>query len=222
MNDKWSIIYEDNSIMVIHKLPGIATETARLGAKDLVSEIKSYLKKKGESTYLGVIHRLDQPVEGIVVFAKTKVAAAFLSNQVTGNNGRSMVKEYKALVYGHMSCDKGTFTDYLVHDGKTNSSYVTDAKAIGAKKAILEYEVIEKNADTDLVRILLKTGRHHQIRVQFAHAGNPLVGDVKYGTKESISYAKTIGGSQMENVNLIAFRLSFLHPDTNKEVVFQI
>lgn len=223
---KWKILYEDNSIIVVHKYAGIATESANIRQKDLVTELKSYLKKQGETkAYLGVVHRLDQPVEGILVFAKTAKAADILSQQVTFDakeKDHGMGKYYKALVYGHMPSDEGRLIHYIASDGKSNLSYSVSedkAKDVKAKKAILDYKLLERQDNCDLLEITLGTGRHHQIRVQFAAEGHPLIGDLKYGSDESISYSNA---ANFKNVQLQAYRLSFYHPETNEKMNYEI
>lgn len=204
-------------------MAGLATESAKIGSRDLVSELKSYLKKTGD-TYLGVVHRLDQPVEGLLVFGKNKTAADKLTKQVQFNeqSEKSMLKKYKALVYGHMAESSGVLTDYLIKNAKENTSEIVDvtmAKSLNAKKAILQYKVLEHNEDCDTVDILLKTGRHHQIRVQFAGAGCPLVGDLKYGTEESKEYSEK---NEYKNVQLKAYKIEFNHPDSGKRLCFEV
>lgn len=227
VNKKWNIIYEDEHILLVHKFSGIATESSKVGEKDLVSELRRYLKRNG-NTYLGVVHRLDQPVEGIVLFAKNKGAAAFLSKQVSfdGDN-KKMRKYYKALCYGKMNPEKGTLTDYLIKDDKTNISKVlvdnskTEDMA-KAKKAILKYEMLDTSDlpnELSMIKVELLTGRHHQIRVQLSNADCPIVGDLKYGNEESIKYSNENG---YKNVVLKAYKLSFVHPFTKKEMHFEI
>ena len=206
------IIYEDSMILVCRKPAGIPTQTPKTGVKDMVSILKGYRCQKGEPPYIGVIHRLDQPVEGVMVFGKTKEAAANLSRQVAG---RGMDKEYLAVVRGSFSEKCGEMTDYLVRDGKNNVSHVAKAKDPGAKKAVLSYQVLAQEADgsCSLVKIRLHTGRHHQIRVQMSHRGHPLLGDRKYDPQWEGSGAHTA---------LCSFRIGFDHPGTGKHTVFTI
>ena len=164
--------------------------------------------------YLGVVHRLDQPVSGLVVFAKNKDAAAFLSKQAAGTD---MEKIYEATVYGHLPEKEGVLENYLIKDGKTNMSLVYDEEVPESKYSKLAYEVISSDEKTDTVRIKLYTGRHHQIRAQFAHAGYPLLGDVKYAREEVCKYSKTLG---IRFVKLEAVELSFVHPSTKERVRF--
>lgn len=212
---KYEIIYEDESILVVHKKAGVAVETAKVGESDLVSELKKYLRRNAKGDYLGVVHRLDQPVEGLMVFGLNPKVTATLS-QAVSNKGLMMDKIYSAKVYGHMPRNKGELRDYLIKDSKSNSSRVTDDKK--GKLAILEYEVVASNDDTDTVRITLKTGRHHQIRVQLSAIGCPILGDAKYGSSESKEYSKRMG---IRNISLCACELTFAHPVSNKQLEFK-
>lgn len=220
---KEEILYEDKEIIVVHKKAGVATQTARLGESDMVSALKNYLK----TPYIAVVHRLDQPVEGVLVFAKTKKAAANLSRQ---NAGQTMNKQYYAVVW--MPKDKAeelegvenVLVDYLLKDGKTNTSRVVNAQTAEAKRAELSFEIIKvakmRNEDRKaLVRVQLKTGRHHQIRVQMANAGMPLLGDIKYGSEEAKDFSRV---HCIKNVALCACHLEFLHPTTGKKMEFQV
>ena len=183
------ILLEDKDQIAVYKPAGLATQTARLGEKDLVSEVKNYLsrEKKIVNPYVAVINRLDQPVEGIVLFAKNERAAAMLTAQMQNSK---MQKYYYAVVYGQMEAVKETLTDYLKKDNRSNLSSVVSKDLPMAKKAVLEYEVLATKGELQLVKIHLLTGRHHQIRVQFSHRGHPLIGDIKYGSKESIALGK--------------------------------
>ena len=205
------IIYEDEAVIVCRKEAGVAVQTARAGQADMVSLLKNYRAKKKEEPYIGLIHRLDQPVEGVMVFAKTKMAAAKLSAQVSN---RGMEKEYLAVTAGVPQPEKGELCDWLLRDGKTNTSTVVAKGTPQAKEAKLSYEVVEVRAEGQkaLVHIWLHTGRHHQIRVQFAHVGYPLYGDVKYGTATG-AYCP---------VALCSCRIAFKHPITGKEMEFAI
>lgn len=214
------ILHEDNDIIVCHKPAGIATQTARVGQADMVSEIANYLTAKkdgaGKSPYVGVVHRLDQPVEGILVFGRNKQAAADLSRQAAGEE---MKKEYLALVCGRDVQRSGELTDYLLKDGKTNTSRVVPAEVKGAKEARLFYEVLWEKSPEVLVKVCLHTGRHHQIRVQMANAGMPLFGDHKYAGEEVLALSKELG---IRETALCAYRLSFIHPKTGKRMRFEI
>ena len=207
------ILYEDQQMIVCRKKAGIAVQTKKVKEPDLYSQLMNYLAAKGEKPYIGIIHRLDQPVEGVLVFAKTKEAAAHLNKQL---NQKGFGKYYLAVTSQTMPEDSGILENYLLKDGKSNTSVVVDHKTIGAKKAILSYEVIQRKEKLNLIRIKLETGRHHQIRVQLAHIGCPLVGDRKYGPKEVPEEFAKMG------LALCACRLDFLHPSTGKPMLFEV
>lgn len=255
------ILHEDSDIIVCHKPAGIATQTAKVGQADMVSEITNYLASKegasGKSLHVSVVHRLDQPVEGILVFAKNKQAAADLSRQAAG---KDMKKEYLALVCGKDMPRTGELTDFLLKDGKTNVSRIVPPEIKGAKQARLSYEILWEEATDSLllvretegisakdriekdildgrrsddgmigqpanglqyalVKICLHTGRHHQIRVQMANAGMPLLGDRKYGDEAALALSEKLG---VRETALCAYRLSFIHPKTGKQMQFEI
>lgn len=224
-----NIIYEDEAILVVYKPAGIATQTARLGQQDMVSELKNYLAKKPEysgkkESYLGVVHRLDQPVCGMLVFAKTKQAAAELSRQITGGK---IQKYYYAVICGRPKARQGRLEDYIYKDAKTNLSSIVEKDFPNAQKAALEYKLVksliplEENiepGEISLIEIKLVTGRHHQIRVQFSHQGMPLLGDSKYGNDKSKKLSCEI---KCRNVALCAYKLVLYHPVTQKKIVFE-
>lgn len=212
------ILMEDNDILVVHKHAGMAVQNARMGQMDLEHALLNYLAKQARAEtpgqartqipYLAVVHRLDQPVEGVLVFAKNKDAVGKLGRQVKDG---TMKKEYLAVCEGKIE-KQGVqkFEDFLVKDGRSNTSRVVQPGTAGAKKAVLEYEVIRTQENRTLVQIHLGTGRHHQIRVQFSHAGYPLAGDAKYGAKEKGSLA------------LCAHHLELKHPRTGKRLSFTV
>lgn len=216
MNIKDNILYEDEQLIVCHKPAKIATQTSRSGSQDMVSLLKNYLYKQNKDKkepYLAVIHRLDQPVEGLLVFAKTPFAAKELSRQL---QQKGFGKEYRAVVCGRPEKDSGTLTDYMVKDRKTNLSRICKPTESEAKKAVLHYEVIEKREDGNTVlHICLETGRHHQIRVQMANMGCPIWGDTKYNPNANQE-------NRWEQIALCAYRLRFTHPKTKKELVFEL
>ncbi len=216
------IIYEDEDILVCHKPSGIATQTKRLGQKDMESILKNYIavnnRKAGRTQppYIGIVHRLDQPVEGVMVYAKTPQAAAKLSAQV---KKRFVGKHYYALVQlpeGKQSMEeigldaKGTLENEIAFDAKHNVSAVMPQKTKDTKHARLDYEVVAQRGQKLLLDITLHTGRHHQIRVQLAHAGIPIVGDIKYGDCP----AKQLG--------LCSYRITFEHPVSHTEMDYTI
>ena len=204
------ILFEDKDLIVCQKPAGIAVQSAGIGSMDLESYLKNYLAEKNGKTlpYLAVIHRLDQPVEGVMVFAKNKDAAGKLGRQVQDG---TMKKEYLAVCEGTIE-KQGVqkLEDFLVKDGRSNTSRAVKAGTAGAKKAVLEYEVVKTQDNHTLVQIHLGTGRHHQIRVQFSHAGYPLAGDAKYSAKEKGVLA------------LCAHHLELKHPRTGKRLEFTV
>lgn len=173
------IIYEDNRMLIVDKPAGQLVQSGKNFDLDLVSEAMMYRQKKGEEAYAAVINRLDRPVRGLVVLAKTKKAAAELTKAM---QQQEFCKIYMALVSGQLQKKSGTLVDYLQKDGKTNMSSVVSENVPNAKLAKLEYTVEAELENATLVRVHLLTGRHHQIRVQFANQGHALLGDKKYGT----------------------------------------
>ena len=213
---KTHILYEDKEILVCHKPAGLAVENAAIGRMDMVSELKNYMK----SAYLGVVHRLDQPVEGLLVFAKNQKAAAHLSKQLQQN---TLNKEYFAVVCGQPDSAQGRLVDYLTKDSKTRMAKVVDKENAEGKEAILEYEVLETiqrdDVELSLLKIQIQTGRFHQIRAQLSNAGMPILGDQKYGNEVSDKVSLTTG---TKNVALCACSLNFNHPVTGKNISFEI
>lgn len=225
-----NILFEDKDIIVCHKPVGIASQNDRSFNPDMTSLLKNHLAKSiskssangiKKEPYVGVIHRLDKPVEGVLVYGKNPKAAAFLSRQVSEKNGTKnlMVKKYIAKVYGLLPIDENNETHllehYLFQDKKSNKSKVVTKEHAGCKLARLSYrckEHLDINEQTaSIVDITLQTGRHHQIRVQFSQLGYPIVGDRKYGKKDD-------SGKGLE---LCAYSLSFVHPN-GKKMTFTI
>ncbi len=180
------VLYEDNHLIAVYKPAGVLTQGDKTGDTCLMDDVKKYLKekyKKSGNIFLGLLHRLDRPVSGIVLFAKTSKGASRLSEQIRNHEFK---KEYQALVEGEL-IKKAMLKNYLLHDKKTNKAKIFDSKYEGALPAELFYEVIENRGNNTLIKINLKTGRHHQIRSQLAHIGHPVVGDIKYGAKAPLS-----------------------------------
>ena len=206
-----SIIYEDNHLLVVNKPANMPVSLDSSHDQDLLSKLKEYLKikynKPGEA-YLGLVHRLDRPVEGIMVFAKTSKAASRLSEQIRTNK---LNKTYYAVVENNPP-KEGTFINYLKKDEKTNTSYITDEK--NGKKAILNYKLKKQTNNLNLVEINLITGRHHQKRVQFSNNKYPLYGDHKYNKK--------FINDNTTNIALFAKKISFYHPTTKELLTFEL
>lgn len=228
------ILYEDGDVLVVYKPAGLATQTAKTGQKDVVSELKNYLRRTrklppgaGRETepYLGVVHRLDQPVEGLLVFAKTKNAAAGLSGQLQREDAEgNFCKQYYAVFCGIPAEKEGVMTGWLYKD-RGNRAVVTDSAAdgqgsAGARKAVLCYKILGSREEygVALADIRIDTGRFHQIRAQAAHGGMPLLGDKKYGTEETEQKAREMG---VVYVALCAYSLEFFHPALKKRMHFQ-
>lgn len=188
----------------------------------MTDELRQYLK----GGYLGLVHRLDQPVEGILVCAKTPEAAAALSRDIQHGNTTTGKTYYAVCCWTEADRQRLVtdttviLTDYLVKDVKTNLSRVASQGEREAKKAVLSYETVAVREDhTALLRVHLDTGRHHQIRVQLAHIGLPILGDLKYGTPESCTLAQQL---HVEQVALCAYELSFRHPVTHRMMTYTI
>ena len=159
------VLFEDEDVLVCYKPAGVATQTAKMTEPDMVSMIRNYRVAKGESDYVGVIHRLDQPVEGVLVFAKNAAAAAILGKEL---KARQFAKYYYAIVTRENIPETGVLEDYVVKDGRKNRAMVVTESNPRAKKARLSYEVVKRLDDRSLLDIHLDTGRFHQIRVQLA------------------------------------------------------
>lgn len=216
---KTEIIYEDKELLVVRKPAGLATQTARVGQADVVSELKNYY----QGSYLGIVHRLDQPVEGLLVFARTRGAAAALSGQLARG---TLNKQYYAVTCGQPVSVQGVLVDYLYKDtqGTARAVVVKEQEQFrfpDAKKAVLQYRLLQYAEDTDLslLEIHIDTGRFHQIRAQMSHAGMALLGDVKYGDDAVRKRGRELGISQ---VSLCAYAIVFQHPVKKKEMCFQI
>ncbi len=206
------VLFEDNHIIVVEKKPNIPSQADKTKDIDMLTIVKQYLKekyKKPGGVYLGLIHRLDRPVGGIMIFAKTSKAATRLSNQV---REKIFKKKYLAVVDGKFEEKQGTLEDYLYKDEKHNTSKVVNKDKRKAKLAKLDYQVLYYNEvkNLSLVNINLYTGRHHQIRVQLSHLGHSIFGDQKYGTR-----------GQGKKIALWAYELTINHPITKEKMTFQ-
>lgn len=213
------IIYGDKELLVVRKPSGLATQTARVAQADVVSELKNYLK----NPYLGVVHRLDQPVEGLLVFARTKKAAAALSRQLGEG---TLHKHYYAVICGRPAKEQGELVDYLYKDTRdTGLAVVIGEQELsrhpGAKKAVLQYRLLQyaEKTDLSLMEVHLDTGRFHQIRAQMAHGGMALAGDAKYADAATRRRGEELG---IGSVALCAYCLDFQHPVKKEQMHFQI
>ena len=208
MKNNLEILYEDNHIIVVVKPNNILSQSDNTNDIDMLTIIKDYIKEKYNkpgNVYLGLVHRLDRPVSGVMVFAKTSKAASRLSEQVRTH---ALKKKYMAIVYDNGTLkEQDTFIDYLYKDIDNSSKVVDERKG---KYAELSYSVITRDKDVNLtlVDIDLKTGRHHQIRVQFASRNHALYGDQRYGIQDK------------RQIALHAYQLEFNHPTTKEKLIF--
>ncbi len=206
------VIYEDNHIIIVEKKTNIPSQADNTGDIDMLEIIKQYIKEKYNkpgNVYLGLVHRLDRPVGGVMVFAKTSKAASRLSNQV---REKIFKKKYLAVVDGEIKNKSGTLENYLYKDARNNISKVVNKDKKNSKFAKLDYEVLKYNEikNLSLVKINLHTGRHHQIRVQLSNFGHSIFGDQKYGTR-----------GRGKQIALWAYELSIVHPITGKQLTFK-
>lgn len=197
------VVYEDNHIIIVNKSCSEIVQGDKTGDKPLSEKVKEYLKDKYAkpgNVFCGVVHRLDRPVSGLVVFAKTSKALARLNNMF---KDKEVKKTYWAIVADKPRNDEAVLEDYLVKNERQNKSYAHPNPVQGSKKAILDYRVIGKSDRYYLLEVHLHTGRHHQIRCQLANIGCPIRGDLKYGARRS----NPDGG-----ISLHARHIEFVHP----------
>ena len=205
------VIYEDNHIIAVEKKPNIPSQADKTEDIDMLSIVKNYIKEKYQkpgNVYLGLVHRLDRPVGGIMIFAKTSKAASRLSNEV---REKVFKKKSLAVVDGKLDKKEGVLEDYLYKDERNNISKVVKKEKKNAKYAKLEYKVLKYNKikDLSLLEINLHTGRHHQIRVQLSNMGHSIFGDQKYGTR-----------GRGKQIALWAYELTIIHPTTKEKMTF--
>lgn len=204
------IIFEDNHLLVVEKPPNILSQGDNTGDPDMLSLLKEDLKRrynKPGDVFLGLVHRLDRPVGGVMVFAKTSKAASRLSEQIRNGSFR---KTYYAVVHGRPEKSSGALEHYLEKDEATNTVSVVPAESGRGKKALLDFEVLDTEGKLSLVKIRLHTGRPHQIRVQFSAIGHPLAGDKKYG----------IMSRDELQIALWSVGIALLHPTLKEELEF--
>ena len=215
------VVYEDNHIIIVSKRSGEIVQGDKTGDEPLSETVKEYIKVKHQkpgNVFLGVVHRLDRPVWGLVVFAKTSKALTRLNNMFRDGE---VHKTYWAIVSKKASNqgkhksgaisdgDYHTLTDWLVRNEKQNKSYAYDHEVPKSKKAILKYRTIGKSDNYELLEVNLMTGRHHQIRCQLANMGSPIKGDLKYGAKRS---------NPDGSISLLARRVEFVHPVSKEQI----
>ena len=204
-----TVVYEDNHIIIVSKVSGEIVQGDKTGDKPLSETVKRYIKEayaKPGDVFLGVVHRLDRPVFGLVLFARTSKALARMNTLFA--NGE-VHKTYWAIVKNEPPQPEGTLIHWLVRNEKQNKSYAYDQEVPHSKKAVLDYKVIGKSDNYFLVEVDLKTGRHHQIRCQLAKIGCPIKGDLKYGTKRS---------NPDGSISLLSRTMQFVHPVSKKDI----
>lgn len=204
------VVYEDNHIIIVDKCSGEIVQGDKTGDKPLSETVKEYIKQKYNkpgNVFLGVVHRLDRPVSGLVVFAKTSKALSRLNDMFrTGD----VHKTYWAVVKRRDIAIEGTLTDWLTRNERQNKSYAHQREVPGAKKAVLKYKVRAVADNYMLIEVTLLTGRHHQIRCQLAHMGCPIKGDLKYGAPRS---------NPDGSISLLSRRVEFVHPVSKENIV---
>lgn len=210
MENNFNILFEDNHLIVVEKPQNVPSQGDSSGDENMLDMVKSYIKEKYNkpgNVYCGLVHRLDRPTGGVMVFAKTSKAASRLSEQFKTDD---VHKTYFAVVVGTPKVKQGHLVHYLKKDEKNNMVEIVPQSSTGAKRAELEYTVLEEKQGYSLVQINLITGRSHQARVQMKSLGTPIFGDVKYGGVEA----------QKGLLNLFAVQLTFDHPVTKDHMRF--
>ena len=205
------VIYEDNHLLVVEKPVNILSQGDDTNDKDMVNLLKNYVKEKYNkpgNVFIGLVHRLDRPVGGVMVFAKTSKAASRLSEQV---RNKSFKKTYRAVIHGNMNKNEDTLKDYLYKNKKTNMVSVVNKNHKEAKNAELDYKTLQSKNNLSLVEIDLKTGRPHQIRVQFSSRKHPLFGDQRYGQN-----LNKVG----QQIALWSYKIEITHPTTKEPMEF--
>ena len=206
------VVYEDNHIIVVVKPQNVPTQEDESKDKDLLTMVKEYIKVKENkpgNVYVGLVHRLDRPTGGIMVFAKTSKSASRLTQEMhTGD----FKKRYLAVVVGKPREKRAKLVNYLLKNARTNTVQVVPELTTNAKRAELDYVVLDDNEKVSLVEVNLATGRSHQIRVQLKNIGCPIYGDVKYGGDKL---------AKGHNLALWAYELKFVHPTTKENMTFK-
>lgn len=206
------VVYEDNHLIIVSKRSGEIVQGDKTGDEPLGEEVKRYIKEayaKPGNVFLGVVHRLDRPVSGLVMFARTSKALPRLNKMFAGSD---VHKTYWAIVKDMPPKPEGTLVHWLVRNEKQNKSYAYDKEVPNSKRAELDYKVIAKSDNYFLLEVNLKTGRHHQIRCQLAKMGCPIKGDLKYGAKRS---------NPDGSICLHSRRMEFIHPVSQKEILVE-
>lgn len=211
--EELKVIYEDNHIIVVIKPQNIPSQEDESKDKDLLTMVKEYIKVKENkpgNVFVGLVHRLDRPTGGVMVFAKTSKAASRLTQEI--QEGK-LTKNYLAVVNGKPREKRSKLVNFLQKNARTNTVMVVPELTTGAKRAELNYEVVEEKEKVSLVKVELITGRSHQIRVQMKHIGCPIYGDVKYGGDKL---------AKGHNLALWSYELKLVHPTTKENMTFKV
>lgn len=203
------VVYEDNHIVIVYKDSGEIVQGDKTGDVPLSETVKQYIKEKYHkpgNVFLGVVHRLDRPVAGLVVLARTSKALSRLNEMFRKGE---VHKTYWAITQNAPADEQGTLVNWMTRNERQNKSYAYDREVPGSKKAVLRYRVIGHSDRYHLLEVRLLTGRHHQIRCQLAHAGCPIRGDLKYGARRS---------NPDGSISLLSHRVQFVHPVSGKDI----
>ena len=208
MNIEEHILFEDKDILVLDKPAGLQVERDRFGHPSLEEEVQNYLEKYHRNHYLGIVHRIDRPVNGVIILAKTLSILKKLQIQMQEDDWEKM---YRGVVVGSLPSEMGKLEHYLVKDPKQKKALIFDEIVPDSKKSTLRYAVMDEKDGKSLLEIQLITGRYHQIRAQLGHMGNPIVGDKLYGSS-----------IELENKILLqSYSLSFIHPRTGDPMLLE-
>ncbi len=203
------ILFEDNHVIVVNKMSGVLVQKDKTGDKSLSDHIKSYIKiknKKPGNVFLGVVHRIDRPTSGVIVFAKTSKALSRLNKQFVD---RKVNKKYLAITNNINCLSSDKLKNWIIKNTKQNKSYIHSSPIPGSKIAILRYSLVKELDNYSLLEVIIETGRHHQIRAQLSNIGLTIKGDLKYGSKRS---------NKDGSIDLHAYKLTFNHPVTKNKI----
>lgn len=207
------IVYEDNHIVIVNKASGEIVQGDKTGDRPLVEDVREYIRvkyNKPGNVFCGVVHRIDRPVSGLVIFAKTSKALERLNRMLREGE---IHKTYQAIVEGHPAHEEGTLENWLVSDPRINKTFIAEEGACDAKRSVLKYRTLLRGDRYSILEIRLLTGRKHQIRAQFAGIGHPIKGDLKYGARRS----NRDGG-----ISLQSHRIEFIHPVSKKDISVEL
>jgi 23S rRNA pseudouridine1911/1915/1917 synthase len=215
-----TVLYQDNHLIAVYKPPGLLTQGDSSGQANLLDDVKAWLAatyQKPGNVFLGMVHRLDRPVSGVVLFAKTSKAAARVSHQF---RERQVEKIYRAQLEGRIEPAEGSLVHYCgARDASTGTVAISSVQEPDLKQARLHYRTLWNSAEHSVVEIRLETGRKHQIRAQFAYTGHPVAGDRRYGASRPFD---ALGGQRTQAIGLVAVRLSVEHPISKERLIIEL